>query len=104
MSRFVVLGCQLTFFSIAKQTGKEGPVSDCIACSLTSVMFGMRLRSKGETQLQNVSRLMDRLPNRSLAREDERIELSCDRGYGKMSFVEDITARNMNIVCGGHYR
>ncbi|KAG7372558.1 hypothetical protein IV203_018701 [Nitzschia inconspicua] len=36
-----------------RKRGKEGPVADCAACSLTSICFGMRLRSRSETN--NVS-------------------------------------------------
>ena len=32
-----------------RKAGKEGPVVDCIACSVTSVLYGMRLRSTVET-------------------------------------------------------
>ncbi len=37
-----------------RKTGKEGPVVNCISCSFTSVLFGLRLRVKGESQEQNV--------------------------------------------------
>ena len=37
-----------------RKKGKEGSVSDCIACLLTNVFYGMRLRTKGVTQFDNV--------------------------------------------------
>ena len=27
-----------------RKAGKEGPVADCVACSFTSVLYGVRLR------------------------------------------------------------
>ena len=36
-----------------RKAGKEGPISDCIACSLTSIMYGIRLRTVADTQMEN---------------------------------------------------
>ena len=44
-----------------RKTGKKGPVSDCVACSFTSIMYGLRLRVKGETQEDNVQNLIQSL-------------------------------------------
>ena len=36
------------------KAGKEGPVADVVACSSTSVIFGMRLRVAGDREANNV--------------------------------------------------
>ena len=69
-----------------RKAGKEGPVSDCLACSLTSVLYGMRLRVKGVTQEENVAALLSNLPH--LTSSHDKVRLTFDRGYGKMPFVE----------------
>jgi len=45
-----------------RKAGKEGPVADCVSDSLTSVLLGMRLRVKGESQSDNVKQLLRTLP------------------------------------------
>ena len=40
---------KLIFFSERKH-GKEGHIADCVACYLTNVILGMRLRQKGENK------------------------------------------------------
>ena len=78
-----------------RKSGKEGPVSNCIACSFTSVLFGFRLRVKGESQQANVHALIDTLP--SITTSEEKIRLTFDRGYGKMDFIEENARKRYNI-------
>ena len=78
-----------------RKSGKEGPVSDCIACSFTSVLFGLRIRLKGESQQANVHALIDTLP--SITTSEEKIRLTFDQGYGKMDFIEE-NARKRYII------
>jgi hypothetical protein len=40
-----------------RKAGKEGPVSDCVSCSVTNILYGARLRVKGESQSDNVEEL-----------------------------------------------
>ena len=47
---------------INKKAGNDGPVADCVADSCTAVMFGMKLRVKGKTELDNATILFARLP------------------------------------------
>ena len=44
-----------------RKSCKEGPVADCISDSQTSVMFGMKLRGKGDVQVDNMQKLLDTL-------------------------------------------
>ena len=46
----------------ARKTGKDGPVSDCLAEALVGVLLGMRLRASGESQRENVKKLIDTVP------------------------------------------
>ena len=75
-----------------RKAGKEGPVSDCLACSLTSVLYGMRLCVKGVTQEENVAALLSNLPH--LTSSNDKLRLTFDRGYGKMPFVETNAKKN----------
>ena len=70
-----------------RKAGKEGPVSDCLVCSLTSVLYGMMLCVKGVTQEENVALLLSNLPH--LTSSHDKVRLTFDRGYGKMPFVEE---------------
>jgi len=45
-----------------RKKGKEGPVTDNVACSVSSALFGMRLRKKRCSQEENVQELLNRLP------------------------------------------
>ena len=45
-----------------RKSGNEGLVADCVSCSQCSILFGMRLRVKGETDLQNMEKLLQTLP------------------------------------------
>ena len=69
-----------------RKSRKEGPVSNCVACSLTNVMFGLRLRTQGISQERNVESLLSTLPK--LTSQNQQVWLTFDRGYGKLSFVE----------------
>ena len=79
-----------------RKQGKEGPVSDCISCSLTSIMFGMRLRLKGDKQESNVLALLDHLPK--LTNPSDSITIHFDRGYGKLNFITMIAQKNYDIL------
>ena len=70
-----------------RKSAKEGPVADCVSCALTSVLFGMRLRVKGETEAKNMNELLGTLP---LKKENASTNNSCltmDRGYGKIKNI-----------------
>lgn len=79
-----------------RKLDKEGPVSDCISCSLTSIMFGMRLRLKGDKQESNVQALLDYLPK--LTNPSDSITIHFDRGYGKLTLITMIAQKNYNIL------
>ncbi len=79
-----------------RKAGKEGPVADCIACSQTSVIFGMRLRVQGETEEHNVSELLKCLP--SFEGQGNNATTTFDRGHGKMNFVEAVSALGANVL------
>ena len=67
-----------------RKQGKEGPVADCISCSLTSAVYGMRLRLRGDKQESNVLALIDHLPRST--NPSHSITICFDRGYGKLNF------------------
>ena len=79
-----------------RKAGKEGPVADCIACSQTSVIFGMRLRVQGDTEEHNVSELLKSLP--SFEDSGSNATITFDRGYGKMNFVRSVSALGANVL------
>ena len=78
-----------------RKAGKEGPATDAIACSFTSVLFGMRLRIRGEKLEDNVHALIDTIPK--ITSDDEHIRLTFDRGYGTMRFIRNTTLKKFEI-------
>ena len=78
-----------------RKAGKEGPTADCIACSFTSIMYGVRLRVRGEKMVENIHALVDTLP--TITTSDANVRLSFDRGYGTMKFIEETTSKNYKI-------
>jgi len=79
-----------------RKQGKEGPVADCISCSLTSAVYGMRLRLRGDKQESNVLALIDHLPR--LSNPSHSITICFDRGYGKLNFVSQIAQLKFNVL------
>ena len=79
-----------------RKQGKEGSVVNCIACSLTSITLGMRLRLKGDTQENNVIQIMANLP--SIGKPSHSTTVSFDRGYGKFKFLQNISKLNYNVI------
>lgn len=79
----------------ARKKGKEGPVTDNVACSVTGSLFGMKLRTKEMGQDKTVDALIDRLPVLS---SRSAVEMTFDRGYGKEYRVAKIASMNFNTV------
>ena len=78
-----------------KKAGKDGPVADCVADSLLSIVLGMRLRVKGEKQQENVENLLDTLPK--LTSTEHSVEIAADRGYAKLPFVMTVLKMGYEI-------
>ena len=74
-----LIGCRAS--DVEKKTlskrkrGKDGPVADCVACSATGVLYGMRIRARGETEQENVDKLLDTLP--TLTHAGDSVDLRC---------------------------
>lgn len=51
-----------------RKSGKDGPVSDCLSDSSTGVLFGLRLRVKGESRQENVEALLQTMPFNGIRR------------------------------------
>ena len=85
-----MIGCRAS--DVEKKTlcgrkrGKDGPVADSAACSATSVLYGMRIRARGETEQENVDKLLNTLP--TLTHAVDSIDNHFDRGYGKLSNIK----------------
>ena len=62
---------------------------------MTSVTFGMRLRNRGVKQLDNVNTLLQQFPE--ITDNESEVELTFDRGYGKMSFIKMVSKMNYKI-------
>ncbi|KAG7339673.1 hypothetical protein IV203_025283 [Nitzschia inconspicua] len=77
-----------------RKRGKEGPVADFAACSLTSICFGMRLRSRSETN--NVDLLLNTIPFSNCAGYE--LEVAFDRGYGKLPRVTSVAQRQVHVI------
>ena len=70
-------------------------MANCIACSFTSVLYGLRLRVNGETQEQSVRDLVNTIPKITSAHEN--IMLIFDWGYGKLSFVDTMPMLKFSV-------
>ena len=76
-----------------RKTGKEGPVSDCVSCSLLDIMYGMRLRTSSVKQKDNVMDLIGNLPD-----VRQKVNVTFDRGYGKRDVVDAFTSRGFDVT------
>eukprot|EP00956_Cyclotella_meneghiniana_P032366 scaffold88613_cov67-Cyclotella_meneghiniana.AAC.1 len=68
-----------------RKAGKDGPVADGIADSHLGINYGFRLRLSGESTIQNIQQLLERLP--TLTSETHNVEIKFDRGYGKVTIL-----------------
>ena len=57
-------------------------------------MYGMRLRTAGETQMKNIEDLIETLP--PLSKNCDTVPVTYDRGYGKMNFLEMIIKKALS--------
>jgi hypothetical protein len=73
-----------------RKSGKEGSTADVICDSFLQLVLGMRLRTSVDTQIENVEKLMDRLPpvEKNSNQSDLGPWLACDRGYGKKKVIQ----------------
>ena len=78
-----------------RKMGKEGPTIDTVSDASTGIMYAMRLRVKEELQHSNVKKMLETLPKATLNRH--HIRMFFDRGYGKMSFVDEVLKRGYQI-------
>ena len=62
---------------------------------LNSVLYGLRLLVKDETEEDNVVALLSNLP--IVTSDYDKIRLTYDRGYGEITFVE-ANAKNKNDI------
>ena len=70
-------------------------MSDGAADGATGVMYGMSIRAKGETDRENLDRLLGRLP--SLTHTSHSVESTFDRGYGKMPNIQANASKGYNF-------
>jgi len=83
-----------------RKAGKEGPATDVISDSFFQILFGMRLRTIGESQLVKVENLLGTMP---AIGADYRSSMNgpiiaFDRGYGKVSFISLLVRRNYKVI------
>jgi len=82
------------------KAGKEGPATDVIFDSFFQILFGMRLRTVGESQLVNVEKLLDTMP---AIGADYQLSMNgpimaFDHGYGKVSFISLPVRHNYKVI------
>ena len=83
-----------------RKSGKEGPTTDVVSDSFFQIIFGMRLRTIGESQIDNVEKLLDTLPPIGVDFRESMNGpiMACDRGYGKLSFINLLIQRNYKVI------
>ena len=79
-----------------RERGKDGPVADSVADSSTIVLFGMHLCTRGESEQDNIDKVMERMP--SLTNHEHSVDSTFDRGYGKQASIKTHTAKRYNIL------
>jgi hypothetical protein len=83
-----------------RKSGKEGSTADIICDSFLQLVLGMRLRTSADTQMENVEKLMDRLPpvEKNCNQCDLGPWLACDRGYGKKKVIQMLAEKNGKVI------
>ena len=83
-----------------RKSGKEGPTTDVVSDSFFQIIFGMRLRTIGKSQIDNVEKLLDTLPPIGVDFRESMNGpiMACDRGYGKLSFINLLIQRNYKVI------
>ena len=79
-----------------RKRGKEGPVVDCVADSADNKVFGVRIRAKGESDLDNLTKLMDTLPD--MVSNEQSLDSHIYRGYGKNPVIEKIGEKKYSVL------
>ena len=79
-----------------RKTGGEGPVGNMVADSSDSKVYAVRLRMKGETEVDNVEKTIDQLPD--LISNTHSIDSHIDRGYGKKKMIEILAKKGFNVL------
>ena len=70
-----------------RKADKEGPVADCLVDSFASIVYGFRLRTTGETEMENVEKLLARLQG-TLTTTNNGLRLTCGAQPGVVAFDE----------------
>jgi hypothetical protein len=82
-----------------RKTAGEGTTTDCICDTFFQIVLGIRIKTTADSQLTNVQRLLDYLPQI----EDNTMSMlgpiiACDRGYGKKAIIELLLAKNFKVL------
>ena len=80
-----------------RKAGKDGPVAEAIADSHLGINDGFRLRLSGETTIDNIQLLLNRLPTLTSIQLD--VEIKFDRGYGKVAILLTVGAKGYSMRC-----
>ena len=72
-----------------QKASKEGPVFNCVSCSITSILFVIRLRVTGETESKIIDQLLKTLPlkKENAVSKNSNTYLNVDQGYSKFKNV-----------------
>jgi len=82
-----------------RKAGGEGSTIDCICDAFLQVVVGMRLRTNADTQLQNLEKLTERLPNIEINTGSHLGPIMVmDRGFGKLSILNALAKKNFKIL------
>jgi hypothetical protein len=83
-----------------RKAGKEGPVTDVVTDCYFQVILGIRLRTVGESQMVNVQKLLVTLSavGADYRAADSGPIVACDRGYGKLSFINMLKELNFKVI------
>jgi hypothetical protein len=82
-----------------RKTAGEGTTTDCICDTFFQIVLGIRIKTITDSQLTNVQRLLDYLPqivDNTMSMLGPII--ACDYGYGKKAIIELLSAKNFKVL------
>lgn len=82
----------------ARKADKEGHCVDAIADALFRITFMVRFRRRGESQTENVEKLINSIVDERGESSLSGFVVTADRGYGKISMIPSLATRGVGFV------
>ena len=83
----------------SRKASKEGHSAGAIADALFRVTLAVRFRRRGESQFENVSKMLDLVFEGRGERSLHGFVLTADRGYGRIELMQMLLDKSIGSVC-----